>query len=95
MEKNTISKATLGRLPQYLGLLRTLPQGEDDRISATAIARRLSLGEVFLKFRKPSLPLLAFIFAKALGLEAFGPVRPVVRNTMLNQFHPLILTLSL
>ncbi|MBQ2770763.1 MAG: redox-sensing transcriptional repressor Rex [Clostridia bacterium] len=46
MEKNTISKATLGRLPQYLGLLRTLPQGEDDRISATAIARRLSLGEV-------------------------------------------------
>ena len=36
--------------------------------------QRLSLGEVFLKFRKPPLPLLAFIFAKALGLEAFGPV---------------------
>lgn len=46
MEKVSVSKATLGRLPQYLEILRELPPDEIPYISATAIAKRLSLGEV-------------------------------------------------
>lgn len=46
MEKNYISKATLGRLPDYLEILRGLPQSEGSYISATAIAKKLSLGDV-------------------------------------------------
>ena len=40
-----IPKATLGRLPQYLEYLRTLPEIRHT-ISATAIAKALSLGDV-------------------------------------------------
>ena len=46
MEKATVSKATLGRLPGYLKMLKELPPEQVPRISATCIARRLSLGEV-------------------------------------------------
>lgn len=45
MEKATVSKATLGRLPQYLRFLRDLP-ADHLHISATTIARELNLGEV-------------------------------------------------
>lgn len=45
MQLNTISKATLGRLPQYLQYLRGLPQSVST-ISATAISKGLSLGDV-------------------------------------------------
>lgn len=45
MEKAAVSKATLGRLPQYLQFLRELPT-DQLHISATAIARALHLGEV-------------------------------------------------
>ena len=45
MNGYSIPKATLGRLPQYLEYLRTLP-GIRRTISATAIARALSLGDV-------------------------------------------------
>lgn len=41
-----IPKATLGRLPQYLRYLKSLPDEEGATISATAIAKGLSLGEV-------------------------------------------------
>ena len=41
-----ISKATLGRLPQYLQYLKSLPDIKGDTISATAIAKGLSLGDV-------------------------------------------------
>ena len=41
----SIPKATLGRLPQYLEYLRSLPEIRHT-ISATAIARALSLGDV-------------------------------------------------
>lgn len=41
----SISKATLGRLPQYLEYLRDLPENRRT-ISATAIAKALSLGDV-------------------------------------------------
>ena len=41
----SIPKATLGRLPQYLEYLRSLPQ-TCRTISATAIAKALSLGDV-------------------------------------------------
>lgn len=46
MCKNGISKATLGRIPMYLDLLRDLPEERYEHISATIIARKLSLGEV-------------------------------------------------
>lgn len=46
MEKSSVSKATLGRLPLYLEMLRTLPPDTVPYISATAIAKSLSLGEV-------------------------------------------------
>ena len=46
MEKAEISKATLGRLPHYLQLLRELPLDDVPYISATVIAKKLSLGEV-------------------------------------------------
>ena len=41
----SISKATLGRLPQYLEYLESLPE-ERNTVSATAIAKALSLGDV-------------------------------------------------
>lgn len=46
MNGYTIPKATLGRLPQYLEYLRSLSELECDTVSATAIAKGLSLGEV-------------------------------------------------
>ena len=49
MCKNGISKATLGRIPMYLDLLRDLPEERYEHISATTIARKLSLGEVLVR----------------------------------------------
>ncbi len=46
MNGSFIPKATLGRLPQYLEFLRNLPADAPETISATTIARNLSLGEV-------------------------------------------------
>ena len=46
MERLSVSKATLGRLPIYLGMLRELPPDEYSNISATTISKKLSLGEV-------------------------------------------------
>ncbi len=46
MEKCLVSKATLGRLPCYLQHLRAITQNNAEYISATAIAKSLSLGEV-------------------------------------------------
>ena len=46
MEKAVVSKATLGRIPMYLQLLKELPAERYVHISATVIAKKLSLGEV-------------------------------------------------
>lgn len=46
MDKCVVSKATLGRLPTYLEFLRNLPPDKVPYISATAIAKKLGLGEV-------------------------------------------------
>lgn len=46
MERTALTKATLGRLPQYLQYLKNLPKEQYKNISATAIAKGLSLGEV-------------------------------------------------
>ncbi len=46
MSYNSIPKATLGRLPKYLLYLKELPDIKDATISATAVAKGLSLGEV-------------------------------------------------
>lgn len=45
MENFSVSKATLGRLPEYLAFLRELPK-DVTHISATSIAKMLNLGEV-------------------------------------------------
>ena len=46
MNGYSIPKATLGRLPLYLQYLKSLPVIDGTTISATAIAKRLSLGDV-------------------------------------------------
>ena len=46
MEKSSISKATLGRIPRYLNYLKDLPIDKVPYISATTIAKELNLGEV-------------------------------------------------
>ena len=46
MCRTGISKATLSRIPVYVELLRSLLADEYEHISATAIAKKLSLGEV-------------------------------------------------
>jgi redox-sensing transcriptional repressor len=44
--KHSVPKATLGRIPIYIQYLRDLPEDSGATISATKIARGLSLGEV-------------------------------------------------
>ena len=46
MNGYSIPKATLGRLPLYLQYLKSLPAAKGATISATAIAKGLSLGDV-------------------------------------------------
>ena len=46
MEKCSVSKATLVRLPYYLQYLRAIPKNNNEYVSATTIAKELSLGEV-------------------------------------------------
>ena len=46
MDIHSIPKATLGRIPAYIQYLRQLPEDSGATISATRIARGMSLGEV-------------------------------------------------
>ena len=46
MDKASISKATLGRIPRYLSFLRGLSPERVPYISATTISKELDLGEV-------------------------------------------------
>ncbi len=46
MERKTISKSVLKRLPVYLAYLKSLPEGSATYISATALANALGMGEV-------------------------------------------------
>lgn len=46
MNGYSVPRATLGRLPLYLQYLKSLPTAEGATISATAIAKGLSLGDV-------------------------------------------------
>ena len=46
MERVSISKATLGRIPRYLTFLKELPLDNVPHISATTISKALNLGEV-------------------------------------------------
>lgn len=46
MDKSTIPKATLGRLPDYLEYLKSLPLNRNTDISATTIAKAMGLGDV-------------------------------------------------
>lgn len=77
MCKNGISKATLSRIPTYLELLRSLPEERYKHISATAIARKLSLGEVQVRKDLASIsgagkPKLGYVTAELIeNLENF------------------------
>ena len=46
MKANQITRATLGRLPLYLNYLKQIESSGTTSISATTIAKALSLGEV-------------------------------------------------
>ena len=46
MEKRSVPKATLGRVPIYLKYLKELPKDSGPTISATKISRGVTLGEV-------------------------------------------------
>ena len=46
MQRKEISKAVLKRLPGYLSYLKSLPEGSNTYISATALANALDMGEV-------------------------------------------------
>ena len=46
MEKGKLTRKALGRMPQYLTLLQKLSEQNVPYISATKIAKELSLGEV-------------------------------------------------
>ena len=46
MEKSSVPKATLGRIPRYLSYLNELSTERVPHISATTIAKALNLGEV-------------------------------------------------
>jgi redox-sensing transcriptional repressor len=46
MERKTVSKSVLKRLPGYLSYLKSLPEGSSPFISATALANALDMGEV-------------------------------------------------
>ena len=46
MPNSSVTKATLGRIPQYLKFLKELPADRFKYVSATYIAKELELGEV-------------------------------------------------
>lgn len=46
MSKTDVSKAAIGRLPQYLTVLKALKKEGGKTVSATAIAKKLGFGEV-------------------------------------------------
>ena len=46
MERKSVSKSVLKRLPGYLNYLKSLPEGTAPYISATALANALDMGEV-------------------------------------------------
>ena len=46
MSSSSVTKATLGRIPQYLKFLKELPSESFKYVSATYIAKELELGEV-------------------------------------------------
>ena len=49
MDKVSVSKATLGRIPRYLNFLRELSTDRVPFISATTISKELNLGEVMVR----------------------------------------------
>jgi redox-sensing transcriptional repressor len=49
VRRSSVPRATLGRLPAYLGFLKSLPEDSGTHISATQIARGLGYGEVMVR----------------------------------------------
>lgn len=66
MEKMSIPKATLGRIPRYLSYLKELSPDKEPYVSATAISKALMLGEI--QVRK-DLALVSGIGRPRLGYE--------------------------
>ena len=72
MDIASIPKATLGRIPAYIQYLKELPDAGDATISATKIARGLSLGEV--QVRK-DLAMISGCGKPRIGYERIGLIR--------------------
>ncbi len=88
MEKFSVSKATLGRLPGYLDFLRALPLSEHPYISATAIAKKLFLGEV--QVRK-DLASVSGAGKPKLGYETQGLIKRLEDCLGFNKLTPAVL----
>ena len=72
MDITSIPKATLGRIPAYIQYLRELSEESDTTISATKIARGLSLGEV--QVRK-DLAMISGCGKPRIGYDRMGLIR--------------------
>ena len=77
MDIASIPKATLGRIPTYVQYLRELPDESDLNISATKIARGLSLGEV--QVRK-DLAMISGSGKPRIGYERSALIRDLERH---------------
>ena len=88
MNGYSIPKATLGRLPQYLQYLKNLPEEKGATISATAIAKGLSLGEV--QVRK-DLAVVSGAGKPKVGYERTKLIDDIERNLGYEQFTNAVL----
>lgn len=88
MERNPIPKATWGRLPLYLQYLRTRLPLQGKMISAAAIARDLSLGDV--QVRK-DLALVSGAGKPKVGYVAEQLIRNIENCLGCNQITPAVL----
>ena len=88
MEKMTVSKATLGRIPQYLNFLRELSPEQVPYISATTISKALSLGEV--QVRK-DLAMVSGAGRPRLGYETEVLIHQLEESLGYNRLTPAVL----
>lgn len=88
MEKASIPKATLGRIPRYLSFLRELSPEHPPFISATTIAKELNLGEV--QVRK-DLAMISGSGRPRLGYETETLIEQLADCLGYNQITPAVL----
>ena len=90
MNTSFISKATLGRIPIYIQYLKELPDDSGDMISATKIARGLSLGEV--QVRKDLASISSWQLVKSLKRIRYSSPNSILPLT--EHYHSHVVFLS-